>query len=258
MTVGLRVMNYVVVIPARYKSTRLPGKPLIPIAGVPMIERTYRQCIKSVSPEQVIVATDDERIASHCKSIGARVLMTPEECETGTDRVACLLDIVDADVFINVQGDEPILSPADLSKMVLEVEKGKYDVINGFSKITDENQFFSRTVPKVVMDKEDMLLYMSRGSVPHNKEGTFVKAYRQICIYGFSREALSFFGQNKQKTPLESIEDIEILRLVENKVPVKMIELSGDSLAVDVPDDVNRVEAFLAEAEKIKKLKIRL
>jgi 3-deoxy-manno-octulosonate cytidylyltransferase (CMP-KDO synthetase) len=240
-------MKYVVIIPARYKSSRLPGKPLIKIAGVPMIERTYNQCIKSVPKELVFVATDDDRIKNHCESIGAQVVMTPSDCNTGTDRVASLLDIIDADVFINVQGDEPILNPKDISDVITEAMKGEFDVINGYSPINDEKQFRSRTIPKVIFRQDGSLRYMSRSPIPSNQKGEFKVAWRQICIYGFSRKALELFKSEKKKTQLEEIEDIEILRFVELGIKIKMIPLSGHSISVDVPEDVETVERVIKE-----------
>lgn len=242
-------MDYIVVIPARYQSVRLPGKPLVKIDGVPMIERTYRQCLQAVEPQNILIATDDQRIFDHCQSIGANVKMTSIECETGTDRIASLLDDVNADIFINVQGDEPILDPNDLRKVIKVAQENRSVVINGYSQITDQEQFFSRTVPKVVFRPDGSLLYMSRNPVPINKAGEFKVGWRQICVYAFTREALSLYGPGKTKSPLEAIEDIEILRLLEAGIPVQMIELSGNSLAVDVPDDITRVEAILRERE---------
>lgn len=238
-------MKYVVIIPARYESSRLPGKPLIKIAGMPMIERTYKQCIKNVPKEQVVIATEDERIKKYCESIGARVFMTPSDCHTGTDRVASLLDSLDADIFINVQGDEPLLNPKDLLDVIAEAKKGEYDIINGYSPITDEKQFRNKAIPKVVFKPDGTLAYMSRSPIPSNKKGEFKKAWRQICIYSFSRKALELFRSQKEKTPLEEIEDIEILRFIELGMSVKMIPLSDHSIAVDVPEDVKLVEKEL-------------
>ncbi|PIR44977.1 MAG: 3-deoxy-manno-octulosonate cytidylyltransferase [Candidatus Vogelbacteria bacterium CG10_big_fil_rev_8_21_14_0_10_51_16] len=240
-------MKYIVVIPARYESSRLPGKPLIKIAGVPMIERTYRQCLKAVPNTQIVIATDDDRIKDHGEAIGANVVMTPSDCKTGTDRVASLLDSLDADVFINVQGDEPIFDPKDLSDMIAEAEKGEHGVVNGYSPITDEDQFRSRTIPKVVFGNDGTLMYMSRSPIPSNKQMEFKKAWRQICVYSFSRKALELFRSQKEKTTLEEIEDIEILRFCELGIPVKMIPLSDHSIAVDVPEDVLRVEKAIRD-----------
>lgn len=238
-------MTYIVVIPARYKSTRLPGKPLIKIAGVSMIERTYRQCAKAVPAENIIIATDDERISDHCQSFGARSILTPVDCKTGTDRVACLLDSMDSELFINVQGDEPILNPEDLTAIISEAQKGTCDIVNGYCEITDEEQFRSRTIPKVVFQKDGTLMYMSRSPIPSDKEGNFIKAWRQICIYSFSRKALELFRSQRKKTSLETIEDIEILRFLEMGMSVKMVPLSSQSIAVDVPEDVKKVEDAL-------------
>ncbi len=240
-------MKYIVIIPARYEASRLPGKPLIKIAGVPMIERTYRQCLKAVPNTSIIIATDDDRIKDHCEAIGANVVMTSTDCKTGTDRVASLLDSLDADLFINVQGDEPIFNPKDLSDMIAEAQKGEHDVINGYSPITDEEQFRSSMIPKVVFRQDGTLMHMSRSPIPSNKNREFKKAWRQICVYSFSRKALELYRSQEEKTTLEEIEDIEILRFCELNMPVKMIPLSDHSISVDVFDDVGRVERALLE-----------
>ena len=201
-------MKYIVIIPARYEASRLPGKLLIKIAGVPMIERTYRQCLKAVPNTHIIIATDDDRIRDHCEAIGANVVMTSTDCKTGTDRIASLLDSLDADVFINVQGDEPIFNPKDLLDMIAEAQKGEHDVINGYSLIADEEQFRSSMIPKVVFRQDGMLMHMSRSPIPSNKNREFKKAWRQICVYSFSRKALELYRSQEEKTPLEEIEDI--------------------------------------------------
>jgi len=240
-------MKYIVIIPARYEASRLPGKLLIKIAGVPMIERTYRQCLKAVPNTHIIIATDDDRIRDHCEAIGANVVMTSTDCKTGTDRIASLLDSLDADVFINVQGDEPIFNPKDLLDMIAEAQKGEHDVINGYSLIADEEQFRSSMIPKVVFRQDGMLMHMSRSPIPSNKNREFKKAWRQICVYSFSRKALELYRSQEEKTPLEEIEDIEILRFCELNMPVKMIPLSDHSISVDVPLDVERVEKALRD-----------
>src|SRR3989344_5856433 len=178
-------MKYIVIIPARYEASRLPGKLLIKIAGVPMIERTYRQCLKAVPNTHIIIATDDDRIRDHCEAIGANVVMTSTDCKTGTDRIASLLDSMDADVFINVQGDEPIFNPEDLLAIIAEAEKGEHDVINGYSPISDEEQFRSRYIPKMVFREDGTLMHTSRSPIPSDKKGTFRQAWRQICVYSF-------------------------------------------------------------------------
>jgi 3-deoxy-manno-octulosonate cytidylyltransferase (CMP-KDO synthetase) len=240
-----REITYKVVIPARYASSRLPGKPLVKISGVPMIERTWRQCIKACEPDDVIVATDDNRIMDYCKQIGAISVMTPESCTTGTDRIASLLNQYDVDYFINVQGDEPVLNPDDLLAIIDETKLGKHDVINGFAEIIDESLYRSSSVIKLVCDQNHMLMYMSRAPIPSNKSFEFVRSWRQIGIYSFSRKALDTFSFYTEKTPVEDIEDIEILRFLELGIPVKMIPMSNQSIAVDNESDISRVEAYL-------------
>lgn len=240
-------MNYCVIIPARYQSTRLPGKPLVDICGTPMIVRTYQQCIKACPAEKVYVATDDDRIREVCESNGIQYIMTSSDCLTGTDRVAECANYLDADVFINVQGDEPLFNPKDLEILISNIEKYPGEIVNGYCEITNEVFFRSSSVPKVVFRPDGRLLFMSRAAIPSNKELGFEKAWRQVCAYAFPREALKDFSSLSQKTQLESIEDIEILRFLELGWEVRMIELSSESVAVDTPDDVKRAEAAILD-----------
>ncbi len=236
-------MRYIVVIPARYQSSRLPGKPLVPLCGVPMIVRTYRQCIKAVPAELVYVATDDERIREVCEGEGIQVVMTPEDCLTGTDRVAAVAQQIEADTYINVQGDEPVFNPKDLEHLIAAVEKHPQDVINGYCPIHEEEHFRSSSTPKAVLRPDGRLLYMSRAPIPTNKAHGFAQAWRQVCAYAFPRAALTAFTSSNGKTPLEAIEDIEILRFLELGWEVRMIPMSDTSVAVDNPEDVTRAEA---------------
>lgn len=240
-------MNYCVIIPARYQSSRLPGKPLIDLCGIPMVVRTYQQCIKACSSEKVYVATDDNRIREVCESNNIQVIMTSSNCLTGTDRIAECAKYIDADVFINVQGDEPLFNPKDLKLLISYVEKYPGEVLNGYCEISDENLFRSGSIPKVVFRPDGRLLFMSRSPIPSNKEQGFEKAWRQVCAYAFPREALKDFSSIAKKTSLESIEDIEILRFLELGWEVRMVQLSNESIAVDTPDDIQRVEAALLE-----------
>lgn len=238
-------MNYLVVIPARYESSRLPGKPLVPLLGVPMIVHTYRQCLQAVPAQNILVATDDERILSCCESAGIRVMMTSKGCLTGTDRVAEVARVIDADVYINVQGDEPVFNPQDLNALIRVSGEYPMDVINGYCRIHSEEMFRSTSVPKVAIRPDGRLLYMSRSAIPANKENIFVYAWRQVCAYSFPRKALEAFASVKQKTPLEAVEDIEILRFLELGWDVRMIPMSDVSVAVDRPEDVVRAEAAI-------------
>lgn len=239
--------NYAVVIPARYGSTRLPGKPLLKIAGREMVLRTWDRTIQAVDQDKVYIATEDKRVADICEAEGAQVVMTSDRCLTGTDRLYEFSEIIGGlDFIINVQGDEPIINPADIM-MVIERAKREPDVLwNGFAPITEEREWRSRTIPKVLVGAENKLLYMSRSPVPGNKNDIFDKAWKQICIYSFPVRALQVFGNHGKKTELEEIEDIEILRFLELGFDVRMIQLSGESFAVDTLDDLGEMERRLS------------
>jgi 3-deoxy-manno-octulosonate cytidylyltransferase (CMP-KDO synthetase) len=230
-----------VVIPARMKSTRLPGKPLVMLRGVPMIVRTYRQCAKVVPTGRVVVATDDSEIADVCASYDVPTFMTSPDCLTGTDRVAEVARTIIARSYINVQGDEPLFDSEDVIKVIEAAKMHPEDIVNGFCAIDDESLFFSQTIPKVVLRPDGRLLYMSRAPIP-GRGKAMTSAWRQVCAYAFPREKLLEFASSAKKTPLESIEDIEILRFLELGHEVRMIELSSKSIAVDTPTDVTRVE----------------
>jgi 3-deoxy-manno-octulosonate cytidylyltransferase (CMP-KDO synthetase) len=242
-------MDHVVVIPARFGSGRFPGKPLTSIAGVPMIERTYRRCALGYPADRIWVATDDERILDHCRTAGMQAAMTSQTCLTGTDRVAEFAQQVDAEYYINVQGDEPLFNPDDISGFIRNIERYPGTVLNGFCPIEDEAMFYDPSMPKVVFDGSYRLLYMSRAAIPTSKALRFLSAWRQVCIYAFPRDALLAFAAHGRKTPLEEIEDIEILRFVELGYQVQMVETSNQSVPVDHPDDVEKVERILRALE---------
>jgi 3-deoxy-manno-octulosonate cytidylyltransferase (CMP-KDO synthetase) len=240
-------LNYSIVIPARFESSRLPGKPLVDLCGLPMIQHVWQRCCEAVDDvSQVVIATDDERIRSVAESFGSRVVMTSSDCLTGTDRVAEANEDLDSDFVINVQGDEPLLDPDSIRQVVTAYIQSKGAIINAMCPILEEEEFRAFTVPKVVADINGELLYMSRAAIPLTKSGEFVTAQKQVCIYAFSREHLRFFASNKQKSPMEQIEDIEILRFLEHGYSVRMIEVDGGSIAVDVPADVERVVAIMS------------
>jgi 3-deoxy-manno-octulosonate cytidylyltransferase (CMP-KDO synthetase) len=233
--------EYILVIPARYASTRLPGKPLVDIAGKPMIQRVYEQCAKAVRVENIYVATDDQRIQNAVQEFGGQSVLTSSDCLTGTDRVAEVARKISADFYINVQGDEPLFNPEDIQRCIDACRAFPNEVVNGYAPIDGSEDYHSRSVPKVVLRKDQRLLYMSRSPIPGNKLGDFHIAYRQICTYGFPHQALMKFAEETQKTPFENEEDIEILRFLEMGYDVRMVEMSAESIPVDHPEDVERV-----------------
>lgn len=238
-------MEHLIVIPARMASSRLPGKPLVDIEGKSLIQRTYEQCLKALPYEQVVVATDDQKIMSHCNDHGLNVIMTSSDCLTGTDRVAEVAQKMDADFYINVQGDEPLINPQDILDVKDSAKKYPGEVINGYAEINDEALYRSLTIPKVVLRPDGKLLYMSRSPIPGNKNGDFQVSWRQICVYGFPKKSLADFTSCSHKTPLEKEEDIEILRFLELGYEVRMIPLSDNSVPVDTPEDIEKVKDIL-------------
>ena len=236
-------MNYILVIPARYKSTRFPGKPLVKIKGKTLLQRVYEQCLKAVDSDKIFVATDDYQIQQHCISTDMKCVLTSEECLTGTDRVAEVSKKINADYYINVQGDEPVFNPKDITLLLDKIKKSKikYDVYGGYCPLKNSKEYNSPHVPKVIFNLNNELLYMSRSPIPGNKNLFFNYGYRQVCAYGFSKKSLEIIINNKEKTPIEDEEDIELLRFLELGLKVKMIEMSDMSIPVDNPEDIQKV-----------------
>jgi 3-deoxy-manno-octulosonate cytidylyltransferase (CMP-KDO synthetase) len=241
-------LSAAIIIPARYQSTRFPGKPLALIAGRSMLARTWARCCEAMGPDRVWVATDDDRIVDHAAAEGMQTIITSSTCLTGTDRVAEAARSIDADVYVNVQGDEPLVEPADIRRVADAAGDHPGAVINAMTEIDREDDFRSSSVPKVLAAPDGRLLYMSRGAVPTDKALGYQRAWRQVCIYAFTAASLEAFVSVPAKTPLEEIEDIEILRFLELGIPVWMVHASSTSLAVDHPADIERVEAALRES----------
>ncbi|MFV8360169.1 3-deoxy-manno-octulosonate cytidylyltransferase [Flavobacterium sp. LS1P3] len=234
-------MKTVLIIPARYKSSRFPGKPLIVLAGKTMIQRVWEQCAKAINPSQIYVATEDERILKHCNENGMQCLLTTDKCLTGTDRVAEVAKLIDADYYINVQGDEPVINPNDIREIINILPISKGNILNGYCEIDNLEDYKSVSVPKVVMRQDERLLYMSRAPIPGNKNNVFNVGFRQVCIYAFPKKALEGFTQVLTKTPMEEEEDIEILRFLEMGYEVQMVKMSKESIPIDHPEDVEKV-----------------
>lgn len=240
--------SYIVVIPARFASSRFPGKALADLGGKSVLLRCVEQVRKAVPNESILVATDDERIIAECEQHDVNWRLTSSSCLTGTDRVAEVAQRSNAEWFVNVQGDEPFLDPVGLRSMLAAVSHANVSVgvINAYATISTEADFRSSTVPKVVVDQYSRLLYISRGAIPTGKSLEFSSAKRQIGMYAFRKNALELFSGRASKTPLEHIEDIEILRFLELGVSVKMIEVESVGIAIDTPEDLARARQYLA------------
>jgi len=242
-------MRKIGVIPARYKSSRFPGKPLIEIAGIPMIIRVAKIVSEALGKENTFVATEDERIKEVVENHGYNAIMTTDTCLTGTDRVWEVAQQIEADVYLNIQGDEPLLNPTDILNIADKKEKFPNSVINGMIDLSEDEDPFNVNIPKVLVNNKNELIYMSRLPVPGIKDALIGKpAYKkQVCIYAFNFEELKKFGETVVKAEYEKFEDIEILRFFDLSIPIKMVETTTSSLAVDVLEDVEKVEQFLKD-----------
>lgn len=236
------------VIPARFASSRFPGKPLVQLLDQPMILWVAKACAKAVGHTQVVIATDDDRIAEVAEGAGFHCERTSRLALTGTDRVSEVATRLGGTTVLNVQGDEPLVSPEDIKAVATFHQQHPELVVNGYTPVADTEDASRRTIPKVVLDQFDNLLYASRALIPASKiepGGEQQHYLKQVCIYAFSPEQLKAFSDTGQKSPLESREDIEILRFVEMGQTVRMLKTSATSVAVDEPQDVETAERIM-------------
>lgn len=244
-------MKIIGVIPARYKSSRFPGKPLADIAGKPMIYWVYQQCKKVDDFDEVYVATDDELIFNTCKELGVEVVMTSNTHRTGTDRIGEVARKIPADLIVNIQGDEPLIEPETIRQAILPFyDNPDLQISNLMTKIKDPVDVVNFTVPKVIVNKENIGVYLTRATAPYPKGSIDYSYYKQVCVYGFKPEALKFYcdyGMKYGKARVEAIEDIEILRFIENGYKVQYIEVESETIAVDTQNDLERVNQYVKE-----------
>lgn len=241
------------IIPARFKSQRFPGKPLVKLLGKPMVIWVAELSGKALGKENVIVATEDERIRAVVEDSGFSVIMTSDKHLTGTDRLAEVAKKTDADIYINIQGDEPTINP-DVILQVLKMKLQNPDyVINAMAKLSSIEDPANINIPKVVINENNDMVYMSRLAVPGYKsiDNKPEHYYKQVCIYAFNREQLLKFGNFGRKSSIEMSEDIEILRYLDLNVRVKMIEVEGNTFAVDIEEDISIVENRLKEIHNL-------
>jgi 3-deoxy-manno-octulosonate cytidylyltransferase (CMP-KDO synthetase) len=238
----------VVVIPARYGSTRLPGKPLLSLAGQPMIQRVYERARLAQRVDQVIVATDDERIVQAVTAFGGEARMTRAEHRTGTERVAEVAAHVDGEIFVNVQGDAPLIDPVAIDTAVETLAVGDAAPVGTVATpIKTPGEIMDPNVVKVVLDFEDNALYFSRAPIPWVRDTAIniqVRHMKHLGLYAFRREALLEYPTLPQGE-LERIEQLEQLRWMENGTKIRVAEVEHDAVSVDVPEDVARVEKLL-------------
>ncbi len=240
-------MKIIGIIPARYQSSRFEGKPLADILGKPMIWWVYQQAIKVKYLDEVYVATDDVRIEKACKDNNINVIMTSSEHKTGTDRIGEVARKIKADLYVNIQGDEPMIEPETISKAIIPfLENKNLQVSNLMTKIKDPVDVVNFTVPKVITNKDNIGIYLTRSTTPYPKGSIDYSYYKQVCVYGFTPEALEFYCNNP-RGKIEQIEDIEILRFIEAGYKVQYIEVDSDTVAVDTKKDLEKVRFLMKE-----------
>ncbi|UCG51472.1 MAG: 3-deoxy-manno-octulosonate cytidylyltransferase [Candidatus Latescibacterota bacterium] len=249
--------GFAVVLPARYGSTRFPGKPLAVIAGKPLIEWVYRRAKDIRGAAAVIVATDHKTIAETVERFGGRVVMTSGDHRTGTDRVAEVASSLDCEHIVNLQGDEPIFPPRLVEEMVeVSGRTPKIDIVTACHPIFECDEFENPNCVKVVMDRSGRALYFSRLPIPfrrgdtsrgedHRVESESPIGYRHIGIYVFRKESLLWLSR-ASRTPLEVSEGLEQLRALENGMAIQVVKSAQPTVGVDVPDDIKSVEKALS------------
>lgn len=235
------------VIPARYASTRLPGKPLIDIGGKSMIQRVYEQCLKCDELDEVVVATDDERILQHVQAFGGKVMLTSAEHQSGTDRCAEVANklAVKYDVVINIQGDEPFIDPEQISKVIGCFDNETVQIASLYKKISREQDAQFPNTVKVVMNHLGNALYFSRSVIPYRRnQAAEIHYYKHIGLYGYRADVLQQITR-LQPSMLEQAESLEQLRWLENGFTITMRETQLETLSIDTPDDLKLVENYL-------------
>lgn len=269
-------MTAAVVIPARYHSTRFPGKPLATLKGTPLIQHVYQNASNSKLAQDVIVATDSQKILETVISFGGKAEMTSNKHISGTDRIAEVARSLNYDIIVNVQGDEPLITPAMIDDVITLLEDGQASIGTLAIITTDKNEIFDPNVVKVVFDKAGIALYFSRAPIPYHRdiwpiqmslrdqrsvcapqqssrgdsiestqcETTGSCCYKHIGIYSYRKESLIRLSELPQSR-LEQIEKLEQLRALENNIIIKVKETCSDTIGVDTPEDLERVKECL-------------
>ena len=247
-----KTLKIIGVIPARYKSSRFPGKPLVDICGKPMIWWVYQQAMKVHEFDKVYVATDDERIKAACDEHNMNVIMTSDRHQTGSDRVAEVASKVDGDLFINIQGDEPVINPEMIQEVIsIFFEDGTVTFGSLKKEITDPEEIRAASTVKVVTDQKGDAMYFSRSVIPSNiKDGQMARVFRHVGIYAYKREFLEAFSKMTQ-TELELGEGIEPLRAMERGYKMRLKETKHSSIGVDLPEHIEKVERVIQGIDKL-------
>jgi len=242
------------VIPARHASVRFPGKPLTPIAGKPMIQHVVERVRRATLVSRVVVATEDARIKSAVEAFGGEAVMTRSDHRTGTDRVAEVAIHIPAEIYVNVQGDEPLIDPGTVNALVSAIlEDEAIQLATPCTAISQPDDIMDPNIVKVVRDFDGNGLYFSRAPVPwvrDTAETVAARHWKHLGLYGFRRAALLEFP-TLPPGELERLEQLEQLRWLENGFRIRVVETDYDAVSVDVPSDVARVEKLLSERREV-------
>lgn len=241
----------VAAIPARYGSSRLPGKPLLHIAGRPMVQHVYDRVLRAAGLDRVVVLTDDERIVKVVEDFGGQAELTPVECASGTDRIAWALERwPGVTAVVNVQGDEPLIDPAAVETIARHLAERPDDLMVTLAVPAEERELEEASAVKVVCDLAGRALYFSRARIPFPRHGNApaVRPWKHVGIYGYQREALLRLAK-LPPSPLEEVESLEQLRALENGIPIRVLSGSQPSPGVDTPEDLARVQQMMREGD---------
>jgi 3-deoxy-manno-octulosonate cytidylyltransferase (CMP-KDO synthetase) len=249
----LKMKNAVLaVIPARFASTRLPGKPLADIHGKPMIQWVYERTKTARGIDRVVVATDDERIARAVEGFGGKVVLTSAELQSGTDRVAAVADQMPALIYVNVQGDEPMMDPTSIEKALELVKSGRFPMATTMTPLRNASELHEPSTVKVIADRHGRAIYFSRLPIPYSRgaepqaDGEYV-SMRHLGLYVYNHETLMRF-RSLPPSPLEGAEVLEQLRALSDGIPIGMAQVNSVSQGVDTPEDLEKVRRILAPA----------
>ncbi len=246
-------MSVFAFIPSRYASTRFPGKPLAMIAGKPMVQHACGCALRCADISEVYVVTDDTRIMDCVKGFGGKAVMTGKNHPSGTDRIAEAAEILglkDDDIIVNIQGDQPVFMPSIISKMVKPLVDDETIVMGTVKyRITDPSEINNSNIVKVVTDNNDFALYFSRSPIPFYREKSVTQDfYKPLGFYAYRKGFIMEFNR-LPVARLENTEKLEPLRAIENNYRIKVVETEFDSIEVDTPEDILKVEKLLKNIE---------
>ncbi len=229
----------IAVIPARYHSTRFPGKPLALLKGKPLIQHVWEKASRAKNIEKLLVATDHEEIFKKIKEFGGECVFTSPHHKSGTDRVAEVVKEMDFEIIVNVQGDEPMIEPVLIDRTVEVLNDVEVPMTSIYEVWEDDKAFFNPNIVKVVLDKDSFAIYFSRSPIPYSKDSG--KFFRHIGIYGYKKDTLLKLISLPQSN-LEIREGLEQLRAIENGIKIKMIKSDKKTMGVDTPEDLEKIE----------------